>query len=233
MKRALLALTVSLLVFIPALTSTSSFDYLGLREAAAPVVLEEGVLFTFHPDRPVRYVMVSGDFDNWRKPHPMFRNENGVFFYLHDPPDRRGLVIDAGRYRYRFLVDGLWIPDPANGRRMRDAKGTELSYFVVETPLYRIVKNPYRIGHNTYVFYHSAPGARSVHLVGTFNHWNPYSLPLKRNEAGLWEIEVDIPPGEHAYRFLVDGEYVRDPLGETLGVDRFNREYTIVELSGV
>jgi 1,4-alpha-glucan branching enzyme len=230
MRKAFLALIIGALVCIPAFSTTSSFDYFRLKEASAPVLLDEGVLFTFKPDRTVKSVMVSGEFDNWRKPHPMFRNENGVYFFIFDRADRRGLVIDAGRYRYRFLVDGMWIPDPANGRRAYDPKGTELSYFVVEKPLFNHMKNPYRLEGNTYVFYFRSPTAHSVYLVGTFNHWNPYSLPLSRNAAGIWEVEVDITPGKHAYRFLVDGRYEKDPMGKTVGLDRFDEEYTLVDL---
>jgi 1,4-alpha-glucan branching enzyme len=69
-----------------------------------------------------------------------------------------------------------------------------------------------------------------VHLVGDFNNWNPYSLPLQRNQAGIWEVEISIPPGEHAYRFYVDGKYRTDPMGTATKYDRFDKPYTVVQL---
>ena len=35
------------------------------------------------------------------------------------------------------------------------------------------------------------PGADKVHLIGDFNEWNRTSHPLKRNEKGVWEIELE------------------------------------------
>lgn len=228
--RALLAASVLLGSFLAAgpVSGTELFD---LRQAGPPLLIEDGVLFTYKPDKGLpRYVMVSGDFDNWRRPHMMARNEHDVFMFLYSSTDERGRIIDSGRYRYRLLVDGIWLEDPYNDKVTRDRNGVALSFFDVERAVYRVERNPRRVDRDTYVFYYLEPVDRYVRLVGDFNNWNPYSLPLEKNEAGIWEVEVTIPPGEHAYRFYVDGKYRNDRLGESTMYDRFDNPYTVVTL---
>jgi 1,4-alpha-glucan branching enzyme len=71
--------------------------------------------------------------------------------------------------------------------------------------------------------------ARTVALAASFNGWSSVSHPLVRNgSAGLWTIVTPLPPGEHAYMFVVDGrewvsppgadDYVDDGFGARNGV---------------
>jgi hypothetical protein len=62
-------------------------------------------------------------------------------------------------------------------------------------------------------FAYHAPGAHSVALVGDFNGWDPEATPLDRQApGGAWSARVALPPGVHAYGFLVDGRgLVPDP----------------------
>lgn len=56
-----------------------------------------------------------------------------------------------------------------------------------------------------------APGASSVLLAGDFTQWGSAPISLKRHEDGIWRTQVDLLPGEHRYRFIVDGEWREDP----------------------
>jgi len=49
-----------------------------------------------------------------------------------------------------------------------------------------------------------------VALVGSFNHWNPRTHPLKRVDRD-WRIVVYLPPGTYPYAFFTNGRLVRDP----------------------
>lgn len=51
----------------------------------------------------------------------------------------------------------------------------------------------------------------SVLLVGDFTHWQESPIPLKKKKGGVWQATVDLTPGSHHYRFLVDGEWRDDP----------------------
>jgi 1,4-alpha-glucan branching enzyme len=213
-----------------------SVDLFSITEAEPPRFTDEGLLFTYKPDEwspEPRYVMVSGDFDNWRQPYLMSRNENGVFLFLFNETGDQGVLLEEGRYRYRLLIDGIWVADPGNRKVTFDKNGVALSYFDVERPVYSddlLDKNPWQIDDNTYVFYYPQPVERYVRLVGDFNNFDPYSLPLNLNDAGIWEIRVNIPPGRHIYRFYVDGTFQTDPLNDNIEVDRFDNRYNVIDL---
>lgn len=61
------------------------------------------------------------------------------------------------------------------------------------------------------VFAFAAPMAASVQLVGDFTHWQQRPISLRKDAEGVWRATVELPPGAHHYRFLVDGEWRDDP----------------------
>ena len=60
-------------------------------------------------------------------------------------------------------------------------------------------------------FRFTAPGAVSVMVAGDFTHWQQSPVPMQKGKDGLWSVSVDLPPGKHTYRFIVDGEWCDDP----------------------
>lgn len=52
--------------------------------------------------------------------------------------------------------------------------------------------------------------ARSVLLSGSFNNWSTMLLPL-RNDGSGWSVCIELPPGKHLYKFIVDGRWISDP----------------------
>ena len=56
-----------------------------------------------------------------------------------------------------------------------------------------------------------APDAASVQLVGDFTQWQERPVSLQKGADGVWRTAVNLPPGAHHYRFLVDGEWRDDP----------------------
>jgi 1,4-alpha-glucan branching enzyme len=69
------------------------------------------------------------------------------------------------------------------------------------------------ITHNSIheVFSFTAPEARRVELVGDFTHWTKYPLTMQKNHEGIWRLTIDLEPGAHRYRYLVDGKWQDDP----------------------
>lgn len=73
-----------------------------------------------------------------------------------------------------------------------------------------------------------APEATSVAVSGTFNQWSTTSHQLMRARSGVWMLVVALPPGEHAFMYVVDGaawlsppaaeDYVDDGFGSRNGV---------------
>ncbi|PIQ22996.1 hypothetical protein COW36_01795 [bacterium (Candidatus Blackallbacteria) CG17_big_fil_post_rev_8_21_14_2_50_48_46] len=56
----------------------------------------------------------------------------------------------------------------------------------------------------------------SVYLAGEFNRWEAHSLPLKK-EKGVWTRLLELPPGVHQYKFVIDGKnWVLDPEADSV-----------------
>jgi len=60
-------------------------------------------------------------------------------------------------------------------------------------------------------FAFSAPDALSVQLVGDFTQWQERPINLRKGMDGVWRTTVELSPGTHHYRFLVDGQWQDDP----------------------
>ena len=56
-----------------------------------------------------------------------------------------------------------------------------------------------------------AEGARTVAVTGDFTGWSAAGIPLNQIRDGEWAVQLDLAPGEHQYRLLVDGEWRDDP----------------------
>ncbi len=54
--------------------------------------------------------------------------------------------------------------------------------------------------------------ARSVFIAGSFNNWKPSEQALEGNAKGKWETTLMLAPGQYEYRFIVDGNWIQDPL---------------------
>lgn len=53
--------------------------------------------------------------------------------------------------------------------------------------------------------------AKKVEVAGTFCEWKPLAMQPQAGRAGLWTIVVSIPKGEHSYKFVVDGKWIKPP----------------------
>ncbi|MGM0428508.1 MAG: glycogen-binding domain-containing protein [Thermodesulfobacteriota bacterium] len=81
---------------------------------------------TFLLDAPnARQVAVCGDFNHWEiEKHPMKKNDEGLW--------QKVLMLDSGRYEYKFYVDTEWRCDPANPSRCANTFGTANSVVFVK-----------------------------------------------------------------------------------------------------
>ena len=85
-------------------------------------VKKETTQFVFSPEEPAQKVWLAGSFNDWQ-PVAMTKR-NGRFV--------RNMQISAGRYEYKFIVDGQWQIDPDNADCIRNEHGTQNSVIVVD-----------------------------------------------------------------------------------------------------
>lgn len=134
-------------------------------------------------------VILAGSFNRWRK--------DELFMKRTDSGWRLPYTLGAGNYEYGFSVDGHWVIDPRNPLYTRDETGKVTNSYLI-------------IGANYTFRLKDHANAKTVFLAGDFNDWSPSSLSMRR-VGDDWVYSVHLSTGKHLYKFIVDGEWIRDP----------------------
>lgn len=78
-------------------------------------------------------------------------------------------------------------------------------------------------------FIYMDPLAKSVAVIGDFNHWQ--QTPLHRLANGLWTLSVPIAEGDYDYQFVIDGKkFVTDPTAPEKDDDGFGHANSVLSL---
>ena len=72
------------------------------------------------------------------------------------------------------------------------------------------------------------PKAKDVKFTGDFDNWE--LKQMNRNSSGVWVIAVDLAPGKYSYKFVVDGQWKKDPKNPNSQSDGFGGESSVLEL---
>jgi len=177
-----------------------------LKEASAPQLFGNDLIFSYKSDNPVRLVGIAFSDENFAIVHPLYRNSFGVFFYVRSVPKAGTDLL------YRLIVDGLWTTDPHNPNQVEDGTGVALSQVVIPARAVPVIASPVYQGGGEVQFFFKAPPDRIVYLAGDFNNWDPFTDRLSEIQKGLYTITLRIPAGVHAYYFVSDGMRISDPL---------------------
>ena len=216
MIRRTLMFTVSIL-FVAGMTQAAFSQSVNLvdmhlklqmqKKGEAPEFMKDQVFFSYSEPGPVRRVGIAFQHENFNTVHPFLRNEYNTFVLNYDPPE------DADRLVYRLVVDGLWIPDPNNQRRVHLPGDITASLFeLLEKP--RAPHNAVTETRNGQVVFRFADEeAGRIAVAGSFNHWDPFMHQLRPEspQANRYSLSLDLPRGTHYYYFVVDGQRVPDP----------------------
>jgi hypothetical protein len=66
-----------------------------------------------------------------------------------------------------------------------------------------------------------------VALAGSFNDWNQSQFICGR-EADEWVCRIDLEPGKHAYKFIVDGNWLLDPANPNTEDDDYGVKNSVI-----
>ncbi|HMR43370.1 MAG TPA: hypothetical protein PKC40_06030 [Saprospiraceae bacterium] len=133
-------------------------------------------------------VILSGEFNGWKVDALKMKKMDGGW--------RMNLQLPVGKYEYKFIVDGNWMHDPANPKKVMNEHGTFNSILFITKPVTFDLKG--------------FTGAKKVVLAGSFNDWNERDLKMERTESG-WKTSLDLTSGKYYYKFIVDGKWMTDP----------------------
>lgn len=74
-----------------------------------------------------------------------------------------------------------------------------------------------------FVFKPEGGGTKKIFLAGNFNEWkpdNPQYL-MTADATGAYTITVKLPPGTYQYKFVADGQWIKDPFAPGDAPDGF------------
>ncbi|MCU1268008.1 MAG: hypothetical protein JWM21_4326 [Acidobacteria bacterium] len=96
----------------------------------------------------------------------------------------------------------------------RDEEGRIVSlafqYEEAEYIAQRVELPPPSLKGNTTFRLKGYEGANVIVLSGSFNNWHQSQYVFGR-EGDEWICRIDLEPGKHAYKFIVDGNWILDP----------------------
>lgn len=159
----------------------------GVNDFKSPgVVTINGLtVFTVDGHLDAEHVYLSGSFNNWSTLNtPMERNKKGWQVSLQLP---------AGKHLYKFIIDGKWRYDKRNRNKEDDLNGGYNSVYYVYNKTFRLD------GYGD---------AKRAEVAGSFNGWKEVRMK-KRGEEFI--LDMYLSPGTHAYKFVVDGQWIIDP----------------------
>ncbi|MFA4991711.1 MAG: isoamylase early set domain-containing protein [Candidatus Omnitrophota bacterium] len=82
----------------------------------------------------------------------------------------------------------------------------------------------------TITFKYSAPEAKEVKLAGDFNSWNPSKTTLKKSKNGTWTRDLNLKPGRYEYKFVVDGQWQKDPFNSLFAKNTYGTENSVIQI---
>lgn len=74
-----------------------------------------------------------------------------------------------------------------------------------------------------FVFKPDGGGKKKVFLAGNFNDWKPDNAQylMTADAGGAYTITVKLPPGTYQYKFVADGQWIKDPFSPGDAPDGF------------
>jgi hypothetical protein len=111
-------------------------------------------------------------------------------------------------------VDDNWITDPGNSATRDDGNGN--------------INSLLQLGGSVLFKLAGFTNAKKVILSGEFNNWNEQQLVMKKTDTG-WELPYVLAAGNYQYKFIVDGQWMTDPLNPHLASmhDHINSVLTV------
>jgi len=91
----------------------------------------------------------------------------------------------------------------------------------------RVVLPPPSLQGNTTFRLPGYERANVVVLAGSFNYWNQ-SQYLFGREGDEWICRIDLEPGKHAYKFIVDGNWILDPANPNTEDDDYGVKNSVI-----
>ncbi len=173
------------------------FGYNRLKSNSALVIEGNTVTIFLDGYKNARQVKLAGSFTRWQfEALPMKQSSEG--WYL-------SVKLEPGKHYYKFMVDDGWTTHKANMLDENDGRGNVNSVLYMPNHTFKL------------------PGFqknKNVYLSGSFINWQPRAIAMRKQNDG-WQLQAYVPEGTHTYRYVVDHQWMEDPVNQ----DRFPNEF--------
>ena len=216
---------------------------LSLPGPGAPEIFEDAVIFTASSSH--RRVGVAFAYEGFSKVYwfrqllipqdpldapippgkkaPDLYRDSGIVFYVHQLPE------NISELEYRLVINGLWITDPANPQTRRDHV-SGLAWSVLSIPPRQANHDPLKGPPGSLSFSFRGPPGETVTVAGSFNGWDPFMYELRENPAGVYTLNLPLPPGIYQYVFFHRGQRYLDPYNSRRVYAKDGRAASEIEL---
>lgn len=170
-------------------------------------VINKGNPYTFKLNgyTNAKQVVLTGSFNGWRNNELIMRKTASGWELPY--------IIAAGNYEYRFIIDGKEMADQDYPTNIKGLDGKKNGFLVIQ-PNYT-----FRLKGNA--------NTKTVAVSGEFTNWNPNGLVMKK-VGDEWICSVHLSLGKHLYKFIVNGEWIKDPNNKLWEQNEFNTGNSIV-----
>ncbi|TAM39632.1 hypothetical protein EPN54_03240 [bacterium] len=84
---------------------------------------------------------------------------------------------------------------------------------------------------NTITLTVKAPGAKEVYLAGEFNNWKLDENSRMEQTNGCWTKHLKLDKGSYRYRFVIDGNWIEDPVNPLNRLNPYGSKDSLLEVS--
>ncbi|GAA4272882.1 hypothetical protein GCM10022258_21760 [Aquimarina gracilis] len=175
-------------------------------------------------DLNIKNVVVSGEFNNWSKDKwSMIQIDENRYELRKKLSD----FTDEFSWEFKFVINNRYWAEPSR----RDENAVRAFENGHKLPTYNLkmyLAYPDKSGNVTFKL-NGYDTARKVVLSGSFNKWNEDLFTMVRGKD-CWTITLNIRPGEYQYKFIIDGEWIADPLNPNKKLNEFNGYNSIINV---
>lgn len=202
--------------------------------AENPEITTDKIVFKYYNStaRQVKLLMSS---DNYKAIYVFDKEKDGLWTLKLDYSQPK-FQFSPGRYKYRLIVDNIYISDPLNSNTLTDPFVGKVSYFDLKQKLIAFKQNPQKIAPLTYRFYfrntEGLTDVKEVMFVGSFNHFRPYEYFLKQVSKDLWYMDFKFEKaGVFYYQYVINGTWRRDYANPDLVYNQVGQAYSVLKVS--
>jgi glycosidase len=195
-------------------------------------------------------VFLAGDFNNWNPTGNAMSDEDG------DGVWTTTLDLPAGRYQYKFVVDGNWLTDDKASEFVDDGFGGKNSVKVVGdgggdgkfVGAGGAAKAGTAAGGaaaggatggaasgatapGSVAFELADQGYSQVFVAGEFNGWNQSGNAMQK-DGNVWRTTIDLAAGSYPYKFVADGNWIADPAATETVDDGYGGKNSVKVVGG-